>query len=141
MCHEIYVVGMGPGEESMMTPQAMQILEKSDVIIGYTVYLKLLGERFSNKELLSTPMKQEKERCQTGVAEALEHGRGAHRLGADIARALIPEGAGGEVFQNFCHCVVERQRDHHFVHVLSHLPNLLLFVGLSNHVPTDLNRS
>ena len=45
MKHRIYVVGMGPGQENMMTQEAMQVLEASDVIIGYTVYLKLLGER------------------------------------------------------------------------------------------------
>ena len=54
MKHRIYVVGMGPGQENMMTQEAMQVLEASDVIIGYTVYLKLLGERFGCKELLST---------------------------------------------------------------------------------------
>ena len=64
MKHRIYVVGMGPGQENMMTQEAMQVLEASDVIIGYTVYLKLLGERFGCKELLSTPMRQERERCQ-----------------------------------------------------------------------------
>ena len=54
MKHRIYVVGMGPGQENMMTQEALQVLEASDVIIGYTVYLKLLGERFGCKELLST---------------------------------------------------------------------------------------
>ena len=63
MKHRIYVVGMGPGQKNMMTQEAMQVLEASDVIIGYTVYLKLLGERFGCKELLSTPMRQERERC------------------------------------------------------------------------------
>lgn len=72
MKHNIYVVGMGPGKESMMTPEAMEILEKSDVIIGYTVYLKLLGSRFSDKELLSTPMRQEQERCQLCFEKARE---------------------------------------------------------------------
>ena len=61
--NNIYVVGMGPGEESMMTKQAIDALEASDVIIGYTVYLNLLGERFADKEMLSTPMKKERERC------------------------------------------------------------------------------
>ena len=64
MKHRIYVVGMGPGQENMMTQEAMQVLEASDVIIGYTVYLKLLGERFGCKELLSTPMRQEIDRCK-----------------------------------------------------------------------------
>ena len=72
MKHRIYVVGMGPGQENMMTQEAMQVLEASDVIIGYTVYLKLLGERFGCKELLSTPMRQERERCQMCFEKARE---------------------------------------------------------------------
>ena len=72
MKHRIYVVGMGPGQENMMTQEAMQVLEASDVIIGYTVYLKLLGERFGCKELLSTPMRQERKRCQMCFEKARE---------------------------------------------------------------------
>lgn len=66
----IYVVGMGPGKEEMMTGEAIQALEEADVIIGYPVYLKLLGERFQKKEFLSTPMRQEKERCMMCFEEA-----------------------------------------------------------------------
>lgn len=66
----IAVVGMGPGMESMMTQQAVRVLDEADVIVGYTVYLELLGERFAGKELLSTPMKQETERCRLAFAEA-----------------------------------------------------------------------
>ena len=70
MRNKIYVVGMGPGKEEMMTGEALSVLEQADVIIGYTVYLKLLGERFHKKELLSTPMRQETERCQLAFKEA-----------------------------------------------------------------------
>lgn len=66
----IYIVGIGPGRESMMTGEAIQALEQADVIVGYTVYLELLGDRFSNKEFLSTPMKQEAERCRMCFREA-----------------------------------------------------------------------
>lgn len=45
MKHNIYIVGMGPGAEEQMTGQAIAALEESDVIVGYPVYLKLLGER------------------------------------------------------------------------------------------------
>ncbi len=69
----ITVVGMGPGARSMMTEQALSALDEADVIIGYTVYLELLGERYSGKELLSTPMKQEVERCRMCFEQA---GRG-----------------------------------------------------------------
>ena len=68
----VKVVGMGPGSESMMTQQAIQALEESDVIVGYTVYLDLLGDRFADKEFLSTPMKQEAERCRMCFREALK---------------------------------------------------------------------
>jgi precorrin-3B C17-methyltransferase len=66
----IAVVGMGPGMESMMTQQALQALNDADVIVGYTVYLDLLGDRFEGKEFFSTPMKQEAERCRMAFAEA-----------------------------------------------------------------------
>ena len=66
----IAVVGMGPGRESMMTDEALQALDSADVIVGYTVYLDLLGERFAGKEFQSTPMKQETERCRLAFEEA-----------------------------------------------------------------------
>ncbi len=70
--NKIYIVGMGPGNEDMMTGQAIAALESADVIIGYTVYIKLLGEKFQEKELLTTPMRQEKERCHMCFEKALE---------------------------------------------------------------------
>lgn len=70
MKHKIFIVGMGPGREDMMTRHALQALEQSDVIIGYTVYMDLLGERFAGKEKMSTPMRQEEERCRLCFQEA-----------------------------------------------------------------------
>ena len=61
MKQKIYVVGIGPGAHKMMTPQARQALEESDVIAGYPVYLKLLGDLVQNKKTIATPMtKQER---------------------------------------------------------------------------------
>lgn len=68
--NKIFIVGMGPGREEMMTGEALQALEQADVIVGYTRYLELLGERFRDKELLSTAMRQEKERCVLCFKEA-----------------------------------------------------------------------
>lgn len=70
MKNKIYIVGMGPGREDMMTGEAVYALEQADVIIGYAVYLKLLGERFREKEMRSTPMRQEIERCRLAFEEA-----------------------------------------------------------------------
>ena len=70
--NRIYVVGLGPGDEKMMTGQALDVLDDADVIIGYTVYIELLGDRYKDKEKLSTPMKQEKERCRICFEKAGE---------------------------------------------------------------------
>ena len=70
MKKRIDLVGIGPGREEMMTLEAVSALEQADVIIGYTVYLKLLGERFQQKEMLSTPMRQETKRCRLAFEEA-----------------------------------------------------------------------
>ena len=53
-----------------MTQEALTVLDSCDVIVGYTVYLNLLGERFLGKTFLSTPMRQEVERCRMCYAEA-----------------------------------------------------------------------
>lgn len=68
--HRIYVVGMGPGREDMMTEQAKHVLSEADVIVGYPVYVKLLNEELQKKEILTTPMRQEKERCHMAFKEA-----------------------------------------------------------------------
>ncbi len=70
MAKQIYIVGIGPGAEEMMTGRALSALDASDVIVGYPVYLELLGERFDEKEFLSTPMTQEVERCRMCFEEA-----------------------------------------------------------------------
>ena len=70
--NRIYVVGLGPGDEKMMTGQALEALDDADVIIGYMVYIELLGDRYKDKEKLSTPMKQEKERCRICFEKAGE---------------------------------------------------------------------
>ncbi len=54
----------------MMTQEALYALDQADVIVGYTVYVKLLGERFAGKEMITTPMRQETERCRLCFAEA-----------------------------------------------------------------------
>ena len=70
MKNRIFVIGMGPGKEEMMTREAVFALEQADVIVGYTVYVDLLGERFAEKEKLTTPMKKETERCRLCFEEA-----------------------------------------------------------------------
>lgn len=70
MLNKIFVVGLGPGHEDMMTLEAKKALLASDVIVGYSVYLELLPEDVSHKKCLSTPMRQERERCRMCFEEA-----------------------------------------------------------------------
>lgn len=70
--NKIYIVGMGPGSEDALTPQAKNALNMSDCIVGYNVYLDLLPDELKKKELISTPMKQEVRRCEIVYEEALK---------------------------------------------------------------------
>ena len=67
---KIYIVGIGPGKEEMMTGEALYALEQADIIVGYTTYLNLLAPRFQEKELRSTPMRRETQRCRICFEEA-----------------------------------------------------------------------
>ena len=68
---KIYAVGLGPGAENEITGRALEALQESDVIVGYSVYINLLGPLAEGKKILTTPMKQEVERCRMAVGEAL----------------------------------------------------------------------
>lgn len=68
--NKLYVIGIGPGEYEQMTLKAIHAMEKSEVIIGYTVYVNLVKEHFPGKEFLTTPMKKEVDRCVMAFEEA-----------------------------------------------------------------------
>ena len=68
--NKLYVIGIVPGEYEQMTLKAIHAMEKSEVIIGYTVYVDLVKEHFPGKEFLTTPMKKEVDRCVMAFEEA-----------------------------------------------------------------------
>lgn len=68
--NKLYVIGIGPGEYEQMTLKAIHAMEKSEVIIGYTVYVDLVKEYFPGKEFMTTPMKKEVDRCVMAFEEA-----------------------------------------------------------------------
>lgn len=81
----LYVVGIGPGSADGMTGEARQVLERCQVIAGYTVYADLVRDEFPRKEYLTTPMTREEERCRMALSCCLE--------GKDTA--MICSGDGG----------------------------------------------
>ena len=68
---KLYVVGIGPGEAEQITPAAMRALQESDVIAGYTVYVDLVRKQLEGKTFLTTPMKQEVDRCRMAIEQAV----------------------------------------------------------------------
>lgn len=69
---KLSVVGLGAGSIEGMTFSAHEALEDSELIVGYTKYVSLIEDAFSHKELLSTPMKKEIERCEMALQKASE---------------------------------------------------------------------
>lgn len=69
---KLYVVGIGPGSREHMTYKAVEVIKKSDVVVGYTPYIEYLGDLVEGKELFSTGMKGEIERCKVAIEKVKE---------------------------------------------------------------------
>ncbi|KGF12750.1 cobalt-precorrin-3B C(17)-methyltransferase [Peptostreptococcus sp. MV1] len=81
----IYVVGIGPGNREHMTLEALETIEKCDVIIGYKTYIGLVRELIVGKTVLENGMRQEVDRCK----KALDLSSRGHKV------ALISGGDSG----------------------------------------------
>ena len=68
---KIYIVGLGPGNEAMMTAAAREAIDKSSVVVGYEVYVDLIRPLLAGKTVATTPMKREVDRCQMALEYAL----------------------------------------------------------------------
>lgn len=75
----IFLVGIGPGDAAHMTAAALAAMERADVLCGYTVYIDLVKNRFPEKEIYTTPMTRELERCQWAL-EAAQSGKAVAML-------------------------------------------------------------
>lgn len=60
----IYVVGIGPGDEDLLTFNAKEVLTKCSVIVGYNVYVDLVKKYLPDKVYMTTGMTKEIERCR-----------------------------------------------------------------------------
>lgn len=82
---KIYVVGIGPGKKGDMTFRAYEAMGKSDVIVGYKTYTDLVKEYYPDKEIVSSSMMKEVDRC-TDVLKMAKDGKNV---------ALISSGDAG----------------------------------------------
>ena len=106
--NQIYVVGIGPGKYEQMTIEAAQILEKVDVIVGYTVYVDLVKEHFPKKEFLTTPMRQEQDRCKLAFEEAMT-GKVVALVCSGDAGVYGLSGLMLEIGRDYAECNVEKR--------------------------------
>lgn len=67
---KLYIVGFGAGDHDGMTFAAEKAIEKSELIVGYTVYVELMSRYFPHKKFASTPMKKERDRVIYALEEA-----------------------------------------------------------------------
>lgn len=65
------VVGLGPGDAALLSPQAREALEQARTIVGYTAYMDLVPEDLRRgKTCLSTGMTGEIDRCRKALDAA-----------------------------------------------------------------------
>lgn len=68
---KIYVVGLGPGGREDMTYRAYHAIERADVVTGYDYYIELIRDMLSGKEIFSSAMTKEVDRCKKALEYAL----------------------------------------------------------------------
>ena len=74
MAKLLYVVGLGPGDPTLLTGQAKAALDDAQLLCGYKVYIDLVAPLYPGKPTLTTAMTQEVERCRLAL-EAADRGQ------------------------------------------------------------------
>jgi precorrin-3B C17-methyltransferase len=64
------LISVGPGRADLIPPMARKALEESDVIVGYSLYLRWIAPWIEGKEIHSPPLTRERERAQLALASA-----------------------------------------------------------------------
>jgi len=67
---KLWIAGIGPGGMAHMSPAVRECIEQAEVIVGYTTYVKLIEPLLYGKDVITTPMTREVERCRTALEEA-----------------------------------------------------------------------
>lgn len=63
----IRVVGIGPGGAGHLTEKAKEAIGSADAVVGYTRYVELVSGLLAGKEVFSTGMTREVERCRKAI--------------------------------------------------------------------------
>jgi precorrin-3B C17-methyltransferase len=66
----LFLVGIGSGDHKDMTAHCIAVLRNCDLVVGYKKYIELAKPFIAEKDVISSGMTQEVERCALAVAEA-----------------------------------------------------------------------
>ncbi|XXZ58867.1 precorrin-3B C(17)-methyltransferase [Sorangium sp. So ce341] len=89
------IVGIGPGAEEHATRAALEAIAASDLIVGYTTYIRLVKHLIEGKEVIKTGMTEEIGRARAAVERARDGARVAIISSGDAG----VYGMAGLVFQ------------------------------------------
>lgn len=64
------MVGIGPGGPRDRTRRAEEAITQSSLVVGYKRYLELIEDLTAGKQLVSSGMMQEVDRCRTAIEQA-----------------------------------------------------------------------
>lgn len=64
------MVGIGPGSGDMISPRALKALGEVRVVVGYKTYIEILGDLLGDREVISTGMTREVDRCAAAIEKA-----------------------------------------------------------------------
>ena len=73
----VALVGIGPGQAEWRTPEASRLIAEADELVGYGLYIDLLGPLAAGKPRRDFPLGAEEDRCRYALERAGE--------GADVA--------------------------------------------------------
>jgi precorrin-3B C17-methyltransferase len=68
---KLYIVGIGPGSKDHISKRAFDVIEKADIVVGYTTYIELISDLVEGKTVISTSMMKEVDRVQAAINSAL----------------------------------------------------------------------
>ncbi|MCV6545954.1 MAG: precorrin-3B C(17)-methyltransferase [Cohaesibacter sp.] len=64
------VVGIGPGQTAWRTPEASRLVQEAEELVGYGLYIDLLGSLADGKKRSDFPLGGEEDRCRYALEEA-----------------------------------------------------------------------
>ena len=67
---KLFIIGAGPGAVAHLTDVARQAIAASAVVVGYDNYLEQIKPLINGKEIVSTGMMREVERCREAIRRA-----------------------------------------------------------------------